>query len=87
MSVRVTILEYLDKLKKIEREKLIEEQLRVPNLTQLARAIGISRVSYSKYANNRGTNISRRLTGETIRILRKLGHDTQLQDILQYVEY
>lgn len=89
--LKVTIYEYLEKIKVEEERRLSENpeqaaQRHQPSTEELATVSGTSASNYYKWAGNRTTNISRSIPCKIVSYLRSLGFDTQLTDILRCVD-
>ena len=85
--LRVTIHEHLEQIKenqaKLADEGLDSAQCHVPNIKEMAKAVGTTPTNYYKWAGNRTANISRSITYGSIIYLQSLGFDTKLTDILR----
>lgn len=84
MDIIITIKPYLQTLK-AEQSKS-ETPLKVPNLRELAEAIGLSEKHFLRYANNQIKEHNLEVYAKTIAELRRRGFDTDVGDLLRYVE-
>lgn len=80
MRFIVAIKPYLETL------KLSEDRERVPTISELATAAGMHVNSYRRLAQNETGKIDKIAIGKTIAELRRRGFDTQVSDILVYVD-
>lgn len=58
----------------------------VPSIKQLAESIGVSTTALSRIANNHVTCINRQTIAAVIHDLRRRGFDTQVADVVRFVE-
>lgn len=86
MDIIVTLNSYLDRLAEIESTKHKSDRLPVPSIAELAEAVGIGRSGLGRIANNQIGNLNRKVLAKTIAELRRRGFDTQVSDVLVYVD-
>lgn len=86
MPIFVTLKQHLDNLKLSERLKSPGDRIKVPTISQLADDIGIERGTLSRTANNKFKSPSLDTLGRVIAALRQRGFDTDVSDVLRFVE-
>lgn len=86
MDVIVTLNSYLDRLSEIESTKPKDDRRSVPSVSELAKVAGIGRSGLTRIANNQISSLNRKVLGSVITELRRRGFDTQVSDILVYVD-
>jgi DNA-binding Xre family transcriptional regulator len=78
---------YLSQLKAIENSKPAgAKRLKVPNITELAEAIGLHQTSLSRIANNRISHLNLEVGNKIIDELRRRGFEMRVTDLLVYRE-
>jgi hypothetical protein len=85
-SILIKIKPYLASLEAQEGYAPAEKRRHVPTLTELAEVTGLHPVSFSSIANNRVKRLNLDILAIIILSLRESGFNTQIQDLLQYVE-
>lgn len=86
MGLIVVIDSYLAKLRALENDKPFEQRRAVPTQTELAETVGMTQSGLSKIFNNRVDAVSRDTLSKILAELRRRGFDTQVSDVLVYVE-
>lgn len=83
MAVVIVLSEYLDDLRRIQKDKPVEQRLPIPTMAQFAEVSGVSRPTFSDFANGKNKRVNLDLIANTLKLLRAWGHDPQLTDIIQ----
>lgn len=86
MKIQVVLKPYLMDLQALELKKPVELRRPVPTLTDLAKSVGVSRVTISYLANDKGKTINLNLLANVIEELRRRGFDTQFLDLFDIRE-
>lgn len=87
MAVRVKVKEYLEGLEKKESAKPIMQRKPIPTPVAMAEAAGVHRQTvYSFLARDNHQRVDLALLNSIITQLRRYGHNTQLTDVLEYIE-
>jgi len=87
MAVRVTVKRYLEDLEKVEGAKPIVQRKPIPTPVAMAEAAGVKRQTvYNFLARGDHQRVDLDLLNSIITQLRRYGHDTQLTDVLEYIE-
>lgn len=84
--MKIILKEYLEILHAREVLAANGDPHRVPGLGELAEALGVTRTTISRFANNKNENIPVDLVNAVIGELRQRGFKTELHDIAVYVE-
>ena len=82
MAVHVTLGDYLRRLELTELNKPKAHQRDIPTITDLADAVGISRVAMSNLANDNMKLVNLRTLSAVLSELRRRGFDTELGDLM-----
>ncbi len=82
----VTLKSYLARLEEQEAAKPEDQRKEVPQIKDLAKEIDIHVTRLSKIANNRAALLSLDIMTRIIRALRRRGFNTDVSDLLKYVE-
>jgi DNA-binding Xre family transcriptional regulator len=80
----ITLNSYLARLKDEQNFKSPEQRLHVPNITELAEDIGLSRPQMQRIASSNIQSLKLNVGSDIIRSLRNRGFDTKVNDILDY---
>lgn len=80
--MRVTIAEHLGRLQAQESKRPPAIRRTVPNMTDLARAVGVSRATLYNFDNGRTRKINIDVLTEIINYLNQCGLDTDIPDLL-----
>lgn len=86
MDVIITLNSYLDRLSEVESTKPKDDRRSIPSISELARIAGIGRSGLTRISNNQIGNLNRKVLAKVISELRHRGFDTQVSDILVYVD-
>ena len=80
----ITLKSYLDRLKEAEQAKPDHEQRHVPNLSELADDIGLTRAAVSYIATNKVNQLNLETGGKIIAAMRARGFPMEITDLLAY---
>lgn len=86
MAIIVTLNSYLDRLAEGESSKPKEDRRPIPSISELARIVQIDRTGLGRIANNQVGCINHKVLSLVISELRRRGFNTQLGDIMSYIE-
>lgn len=87
MPVKVVAREYIEQLREAEDKKPVTERRQIPTLTELAAAAGVSNQAYIDFSRDRTqTRLNRDCITATIKLLRGCGFDTNVSDLLVYID-
>lgn len=84
--MKVVVREYLKQLKESEQTKPVSQRRPIPTVREFADFTGISKTGFIDFTHNRTDSINRRVVGGVIMLLRECGFNTNIQDVLEYVE-
>lgn len=85
--MKVKVKEYIDNLTKEEEGKPLYQRKPIPAATDIAKAAGVSRqAAYGFLNRSHHKRIDLDLLDKTIALFRGYGHNTQLTDVLEYIE-
>lgn len=85
LTIKVVFNDYLDTLKRTEKERPVINRRRVPTAREFAEHMGITPTGFSKITNNRTKAISKDFMEGSITLLRSCGFSTTLSDIMEYI--
>lgn len=85
MSVLVILNEYLDTLRKQEKEKPVNLRRFVPTIDDMADTSNFSRTAFYDFANNKPRGINREMADTAIKVLRSCGFAVDVSDIIKYI--
>jgi DNA-binding Xre family transcriptional regulator len=86
MPMYINLKTYLSSLEAIERSRPANERKQVPNLSELARSLGMHQTSINRIANNQVNQLSLETADKIITEMRKRGFLMQVGDLLAYRE-
>ncbi len=87
MPVEIRITEYIAQLESEESKKPFSKQKPIPSPVDMAKAAGVPRQTiYGFLARKHHKRIDLNMLDSIISQLRSYGHNTQLTDLIQYVE-
>ena len=79
----VTVNEYFDTVRKQEAKRPQAQRRSIPSQTEFARAIGVTRQSFSQWLKS--PNFRESYIDTIITKMRAYGFDTELSDLVKYV--
>ena len=83
-AVYVTLKEYLERIKALERTRTREERRTVPTIIELAQAAEVETNTMSRWINGGITSTNHRVLAAVLNELHRRGFDTSIADILAY---
>jgi hypothetical protein len=87
MPVKVIVREYIEQLREAEDKKPVGHRREIPTVTDFANAAGVSNQAYIDFSKDRTqTRLNRPCLSATIKLLRNCGFDTDVSDLLIYIE-
>jgi protein-disulfide isomerase-like protein with CxxC motif len=84
-TLYITLKTHLENLEAIERAKPREQRRQVPNMGEIAAAVGISATAISNIATNRVNQLTLRTGGKIIAAVRAYGFPMEISDLLGYL--
>ncbi len=85
-TIRITLKDYLIRLQAEDLDKPPSKRRKVPALSELATATGISRESMSRLVNNHRRRINLDLVAKITNELEKHGWQPQINDLLMFTD-
>lgn len=86
MDIIITLKPYLAKLKIEQSVKPKQDKIKVPTLRALADSIEMNETHLSRIANNQVKDVRRKTFAKIIAELRRRGFDTDVSDILVFID-
>lgn len=87
MTVRVKVKEYIDSLTEEEEKKPLYQRKPIPTAVDIAKAAGVPRQTVHGFLNrDQHKRVDLDLLDNIIAMFRGYGHNTQLTDVLEYIE-
>jgi hypothetical protein len=83
-TMKVTFKEYLDDLVRVEKRKPATEQREIPSMEEIAGAVDIHPVSFSRIVNNNVKRLNLDTMGKVIAYMRGRGFSMQTTDFLDF---
>ena len=80
----ITLKSYLDRLEALERSRPASQRRDVPSIGELAKELGIHRVTLSNIANGNIRQLDLETGGRIITALRRRGFEMDVSDMIAY---
>ena len=84
MPMYITLKTYLSRLEEIESRKPENERTPVPNLSELARGLGMHQTSINRLANNQVNQLNLKTGAKIIHEMRRRGFPMKTTDLVEF---